>query len=71
MDLNIEQVEALRSQALAQIEALLATVGPTITVGAEEVVWAPLLSPLQRTVDWCDLKLTEYQPYEVRSQATT
>jgi hypothetical protein len=54
-----------------QIQSLLATDGPTITVGEEQVAWAPLLASLERNVDWCDRKLGEYDPYEVQTQATT
>jgi hypothetical protein len=71
MSVNIEQIEAIRSQSLAQIEELLASAGPTITVGGVEMAWAPLAADLERLVDWCDRKLAEYQPYEVASQATS
>lgn len=69
--MSVQQVEAMRAQAIGQMETLLATSGPTITVNGEEMAWAPLLAALERTVDWCDRKLGEYQPYEVRSQGTT
>jgi hypothetical protein len=69
--MNAEQVVAMRAQAVAQMEALLANSGPTITVNDEEFPWAPLLASLERTVDWCDRKLGEYEPFEVRSQGTT
>jgi hypothetical protein len=69
--MSVEQIETMREQAMGQMEALLATSGPTITVNGEEIPWAPLLAALERTVDWCDRKLAEYQPYEVRSQGTT
>ena len=49
--MNAEQILAMREQAVAQMEALLATSGPTITVGGEEMAWAPLLAALERTVD--------------------
>ena len=71
MSVNIQQIEAIRDQALGQIEDLLATTGPTITAGAEEIPWAPFLAMLQGTVDWCDRKLSEYEPYEIHASATT
>lgn len=71
MSVNIQQLEAIRDDTLAQIEDLLATVGPTITVGGVETTWAPLLGHLRLMLDWCDRKLAEYQPFEVPSQATT
>jgi hypothetical protein len=69
--MNVQQIEAIRDQTIAQIQDLLATTGPTIPVNGVDVVWAPLLASLQRMLDWCDEKLAEYQPYEVRSQGGT
>jgi hypothetical protein len=68
MSIDISQVEAIRNQALLQMQDLLATAGPTVTVNGVETLWAPLLTPLQRTIDWCDGKLSDSQPYEVRSR---
>ena len=69
--MDTQQIEAIRSQTLSQIESLLATSGPTISVGTEQVAWAPLLAPLYRTVDWCNEKLAECQPFEVQSLGET
>jgi hypothetical protein len=71
MPVTAEQLEAIRDQALVQMHTLLASEEPTITVNDEEIPWAPLLASLERTVDWCDRKLGEYQPYEVRTRAGT
>jgi hypothetical protein len=71
MSVTPEQIESIRDAALAQIESLLASEAPTITVNDEEVPWQPFLAHLERTVDWCDRKLGEYAPYEVRTQART
>ena len=71
MSLDTTQIEAIRDQAATQLQSLLATSGPTITVNGTEVPWTPFLSPLRSTLDWCDRKLAEYQPYEVRSRAKT
>jgi hypothetical protein len=68
MSVDIQQIEAIRGQALGHIEDLLGNSGPTITVNGEEMPWAPLLAALEQTVEWCDRKLAEYQPYEVRSR---
>jgi hypothetical protein len=69
--MSVEQIEAIRTQAIVQMQNLLANTGPTITAGSEEIPWAPLLIPLERTIEWCDRKLAEYEPYEVRSRGTT
>lgn len=71
MSVNVQQIEAMYGLTLGQMMDLLSTAGPTIPVGGTEVAWAPLLAPLQRTLDWCDAKLAEYQPYEVRSRGGT
>ena len=70
MSVDITQIEAIRAQTILQIQDLLATSGPTITVGTEQVPWAPLLAPLYRTVDWCDEKLAQCQPFEVQSSGS-
>ena len=44
------------------------TSGPVVTVDDWHVTWPALLADLQGTVDWCDRKLAEYEPYEVRSR---
>ena len=71
MSVDLNQIESLRDQALDQMATLLASAEPTITVNDEELPWAPLLDDLTRTVDWCDRKLAEYEPYEVRTRGKT
>ena len=71
MSVDVTEIEAIRTQTIAQIQDLLATSGPTITVNGTEVTWAPLLSSLRSTLDWCDRKLADYQPYVVRSEGET
>jgi hypothetical protein len=71
MAIDITQIESIRSAALAQMAALLASEEPTVTVNDEEVAWAPWLAVLERTVDWCDRKLAEYAPYEAASRGVT
>jgi hypothetical protein len=71
MSVHLQQIESIRDQALLQIEGLLANDEPTITVGGEQVPWASFLAMFQSTVDWCDRKLAEYDPYEVQSRATS
>jgi hypothetical protein len=70
VSVDVTQIEAIRTQTIAQIQDLLATAGPTISVNGVDVPWAPLLSPLRSTLDWCDRKLADYQPYEVRSEGS-
>jgi hypothetical protein len=71
MSVDLQQIEAIRADTLDHMQALLANAGPTITVNGEEVAWAPLLAALESTVEWCDRKLADYDPYEVRSRGNT
>ena len=67
----MEQIKSIRGLALGQMETLLGNSAPTITVNGEEVPWPPLLASLERTIDWCDRKLGEYEPYEVQTRRGT
>jgi hypothetical protein len=71
MAIDATQIESIRDQAIAQMASLLGSAEPTITVNDEEVPWPPLLAALERTVDWCDRKLAEYEPYEARTRGVT
>jgi len=71
MSATTEQIEAIRSQTLVQIAELLETSGPMLVVESTVTPWPPLLAELAAMVDWCDRKLAEYDPYEVRSRGTT
>ncbi len=68
MSVGVTEIEAIRDSAAAQLQSLLAASAPTITVNGTEVPWTPFLSALENTLDWCDRKLQEYQPFEVRSR---
>ena len=65
---DIEQLQSIRSQTLAQLEALRAEPKPTYWIDGQRVHWEQYVDSLQRTVDWCDRKLIELEPYEVVSQ---
>ena len=71
MAMDVSQIEALRTAALAQMQTLLDSAGPTVTVGDAELPWAPWLAALEGAVDWCDRKLAEYAPYEAASRGVT
>jgi hypothetical protein len=66
-----EQILLIRSQTLAQLEAIRAEPKPTYWLEGQRVHWQEYAESLQRTVDWCDRKLAEYAPFEVRSQGVT
>jgi hypothetical protein len=68
---DVQQIQSIRSQTLAQLDALRADPKPSYWIDGQRVQWQEYADALQRTVDWCDQKLTEYEPFEVRSQAVT
>jgi hypothetical protein len=68
---DIEQIQSIRSQTLAQLDAIRANPKPTYWLDGQRVHWQEYAESVQKTVDWCDQKLADYEPFEVRSQAIT
>jgi hypothetical protein len=68
---DLEQIQAIRSQTFAQLEDLRADPKPTYWLDGQRVHWQEYAESLERTIDWCDRKLAEYAPFEVRSQGVT
>ena len=68
---DIEQIQAIRSQSLSQLDDLRANPKPTYWLDGQRVHWQQYAESLQTTVDWCDQKLVGDQPFEVRSQGVT
>ena len=66
-----EQLEAIRSQTLAQLVELRAHPKPTYFIDNQSVSWTDYVRSLQQTVDWCDAKLVGLEPFEVQSRAVT
>jgi hypothetical protein len=66
-----QQIEAVRSQALAQLVELRANPKPTYSIDGQSVSWESYIRSLQETVDWCDAKLAGLDPFEVRSRGYT
>ncbi len=65
---DIEQIQSIRSQTLAQLDSIRAAPKPSYWIDGQRVHWQEYVDSLQRTVDWCDRKLIDYEPFEVRSQ---
>ncbi len=63
-----QTIEAIRTQSLLQIEEVRGSLKPTYWIDGQRVHWEQYVESLQRTVDWCDQKLNEGQPFEVDSQ---
>ena len=68
---DVEQIQSIRSQTLTQLDSLRADPKPTYWIDGQRVHWKEYAESLQHTIDWCDQKLAEYQPFEVRSLGLT
>jgi hypothetical protein len=68
---DIEQIQLIRSQTFAQLASVTESPKPTYWIDGQRVHWQEYADSLRRTLDWCDQKLAEYEPFEVRSQART
>lgn len=68
---DVQYIESIRSQTLAQLDELRANPKPTYWLDGQRVQWQEYAESLERTIDWCDRKLAEYEPFEVRSQGVT
>jgi hypothetical protein len=71
MSADLEQIALIRSQTLALIAQITAAPKPSYNIDGQQVAWGDYLRQLQQTVDWCNRKLAEGLPCELRSQAFT
>ena len=71
MSTESQQIANIRSQTLSQLEELRASPKPSYFLDGQRVSWTEFAASLQRTIDWCDKKLAESEPYEIQSQGTT
>lgn len=62
------QIETIRQLTLAQIAEVRESAKPTYWIDGQRVHWEQYVESLQRTVDWCDHKLADYEPFEVHSR---
>lgn len=68
MSEEVTQIQAIRTQTLAQIQEVRGSLKPTYWIDGQRVHWEQYVESLQRTVDWCDTKINDYEPFEVKSQ---
>jgi hypothetical protein len=68
---DYEQYATIRSLSLSLLAELRAEPKPSYTLAGQHVSWTEYAESLQRTIDWCDRKLQEVEPFEIRSQGTT
>jgi hypothetical protein len=71
MPTDQQQIEAIRSQALAQLVELRASPKPNYKIDGQSVSWESYVRSLEATVDWCDAKLAGLDPFEVQTRGVT
>jgi hypothetical protein len=71
MPSDIEQLETIRANTLAQLAEVHENPEPSYTFDGQLVSWTEYVRSLQETIEWCDIKLAGYQPFEARSQGMT
>ena len=68
---DIQQLETIRTNTLAQIEDIRADPKPTYWLDGQRVHWQEYVESLQATVDWCDQKIMDAELFEIRSRGTS
>lgn len=71
MNNDQSQLQAIRTQTLQLLQQVRAEPKPTYWIDGQRVHWEQYAESLQRTVDWCDQKLADEQPFEIRSQGVS
>lgn len=71
MPTDQEQIESIKSLALAQLVELRANPKPSYKIADQAVSWESYLASLERTVDWCDAKLAASEPFEIASRGVS
>jgi hypothetical protein len=66
-----QQLASIKSLTLAQLVAIRTDPKPSYQIDGQSVSWESYAESLQRTVDWCDRKLADYEPFEFQSRGDT
>ncbi|HEY4309853.1 MAG TPA: hypothetical protein VGN12_10415 [Pirellulales bacterium] len=66
MPTDLDQLQAIKSQALAIIADLTAAPKPTYTIDGQQVAWSDYLAQLRQTVAWCDDQIARDEPFETQ-----
>ncbi len=67
-DAELTQLRTIRSNALARIAELTASLQPDQSLDGESFQWAGLLRELRATVADIDAQLVAHEPFEIESQ---
>ena len=68
---DLQVLRQIRAQTLALMDQMTRQPKPTYSLEGQQIAWSEYLARLQAVVDWCDRKLAELEPVELRSQAVT
>jgi hypothetical protein len=60
---DVQHIQSIRSLSLTQLDELRANPKPTYWLDGQRVHWEQYAESLQRTVDWCDRKLAEFESF--------
>lgn len=71
MSTETDQIALIRTQTLAQLEQLRTSPKPSYSIDGQNVSWTDYADSLQQTIDWCDRKLLDSDPFELKSEGTT
>ena len=71
MTSHSDQINAIKTNTLAQMAEVSAQRKPTYTEDGQTFQWTEYLEHLQRRVDWCNAQLTAEEPFEFPSQGYT
>jgi hypothetical protein len=66
-----EQLEVIKTQALATIAEITASPKPSYAIDGQSVSWNEYLKQLQEIVSWCDGQSAASTPFEFQTQART
>ncbi len=68
MEAELQQIQSIRTQTYAQLLEVRSNTKPTYWIDGQRVHWEQYAESLQRTIDWCDKKLSDLEPFEFKSQ---
>ena len=71
MSEDAEVIRTIKSQTLQLIADVTTLPKPTYDVDGQSVSWESYLGRLQQTVDWCDARLRDEEPFEFQTRAET
>lgn len=71
MPSDLETIRTIKAQALTMIAYLTTSPKPSYSLDGQTLSWSDYLARLQETVDWCERKLVEAEPFEIHSQGLT